>query len=164
MAEIQVNGGRAWQRKLVAQAASFYLSELLSKRLSNNIYVEINLVRKYKDKTGTKGDCIWDDQRVRPREFEINLDSAMNMPGLLEGLAHECVHVRQYATGDLQDTSNFETTLWKGEVLDSNTPYYEQPWEKEAYSKEQGLYAGFLDEYGYRKRKWVVDGDYLINS
>ena len=48
-------------------------------------------------------------------------------------LAHELVHAKQYIKQELSEDGR----LWYGKEY--NVPYYELPWEKEAYSKEKVL-------------------------
>ena len=60
---------------------------------------------------------------------------------MIKTLGHECVHVLQYARGEL----NEQMTLWRGRKVDADKlSYYEQPWEKEAIRLEQELYDAFL--------------------
>ena len=46
----------------------------------------------------------------------------------LSTLAHEMVHVRQFARGEL----NSSLTQWKSNKYCDNIEYWDQPWEKEA--------------------------------
>lgn len=46
----------------------------------------------------------------------------------LSTLAHEMVHVRQFARGEL----NSNMTQWKSNKYCDNIEYWDQPWEKEA--------------------------------
>jgi len=46
----------------------------------------------------------------------------------LSTLAHEMVHVRQFARGEL----NSSMTQWKSNKYCDNIEYWDQPWEKEA--------------------------------
>lgn len=53
-------------------------------------------------------------------------------------LAHEMVHVKQFAKGHfcVEDGQ----TWWRGRWYGEDTPYYDRPWEIEAYSKQELLF------------------------
>ena len=63
---------------------------------------------------------------------------------ILEILAHEMVHLKQYLLGELKDVPGFNLAVWNGEVWPtSNDPrsrvYWESPWEVEAFGRSHGL-------------------------
>ena len=88
---------------------------------------------------------------------EVEIEIATHFKGerledetMMINLAHEMVHAKQLITGELVDhgiqltTAGDTTTLvkvteWKGQNM-TNVAYDDQPWEKEAYAKERGLY------------------------
>jgi hypothetical protein len=66
---------------------------------------------------------------------------------MLIGLAHEMIHVKQYAKGELKDYLRVNKSKWKGQIIDpEEVDYWDQPWEIEAHEKEKGLYYMFIDE------------------
>jgi hypothetical protein len=51
------------------------------------------------------------------------------------------VHVKQYAKGELKERYKYgHKQLWKGKDH-SDTDYWDQPWEKEAYKLQDEMYA-----------------------
>lgn len=62
-------------------------------------------------------------------------------------LAHEMVHVKQYATGELRDyVKSTSLNRWQGKIIDdSKISYWDRPWEIEAFGREFGLYARFKE-------------------
>ena len=52
-------------------------------------------------------------------------------------LAHEMVHVKQYAKGQVKASKSCKTHYWMGKHIRKS--YYEQPWEVEAFTKERVL-------------------------
>ena len=50
-------------------------------------------------------------------------------------LAHELTHVAQFAKGTLQLTPRGK--LWKGKYYGRKVPYLEQPWEIQAFAKQE---------------------------
>jgi hypothetical protein len=89
--------------------------------------------------------CIEDyNKSGKPREFTIEIDKSLNLKTMLLVLAHECVHVKQYATGELDDN----LSVWRGRKVNSDkVPYWEHPWEIEAYGREKGLYVRFAEKH-----------------
>ena len=60
---------------------------------------------------------------------------------MLQCLAHEMVHVKQYARGEL--SSELITARWQGKVYkitSSFEDYLNWPWEVEAYGRDRSLY------------------------
>lgn len=165
-APIVVLGGTKEQRALVKRAAAFYLKQLLKPRI-NFLEVEciqIKLVRDLFKKEEVKGDCTYEGDPDDPILFELRLDASMNMSGVLRALAHEMVHVWQYITGDLQETSEgWNIARWQGQRINwEKMDYYEQPWEIEAYGKEYALFEKFVTKNKLSRSKWYVrDSDYL---
>jgi hypothetical protein len=52
-------------------------------------------------------------------------------------LAHELTHVAQFAKGTLQVKPRGK--VWKGRYYSYRTPYLEQPWEIQAFAKQEIL-------------------------
>jgi hypothetical protein len=76
----------------------------------------------------------------KPRDFEIEIHSGIGASDILKTLAHEMVHIKQYAYNETNET----LTRWKGRKVDSdNTDYWVQPWEIEAFGTEVGLFSKF---------------------
>lgn len=89
-----------------------------------------------------------------PQWFEIELNSRYRGYTVYHTLAHEMVHVRQWARGDLKDGPEGRV-LWKKRVRVWDTEafsYWDSPWEVEARGLEQSLYQRFLKDYGYTWR------------
>ena len=125
-------------------AASWYGEKLMGKRLANNIHVKIEFVEGLEDE-GTGGDCIWEDDNIRPREFTIQIDKSNDLPYMLTTLAHEMVHVKQFAKGELRDIMRAHSLCkWQGaEYNTEKLEYWDYPWEIEAHGREKGLYLRF---------------------
>ena len=66
------------------------------------------------------------------------LNADQSVYGLAITLAHELVHVKQYATGLLR-TGPEGSNFWRGKQYDSSTPYLDCPWEIQAFSQQELL-------------------------
>lgn len=122
-------------------AAKFYARSLMSDRLVKNLTVTITF-----EKTRDDGSCLAEDFE-RPRDFIINLNNKHKSRKALIALAHEMVHVKQYATGELRDyVKSTSLNRWQGKMIDdSKISYWDRPWEIEAFGREFGLYARFKE-------------------
>lgn len=101
------------------------------------------------------GSLDWLDKRYRPKKYRIHLHHTMSEQRTLEVLAHECVHIKQYASGQLRDhPDDDELVLWEGEPyeFDQDSPdYWFSPWETEAFGMQPGLYDLLIQDHNSRK-------------
>jgi hypothetical protein len=146
--QIIIEGYRSRNQRLfdaVSEGAVFYGEKLLGKRMAKNILLEIKLTNNLKKKEGAYGLChITDDDLNRPREFMIELDTSMkhSFENILIWLAHEMVHIKQFVRGELFDYELGGKVQWKSKTYNC-MKYIDQPWEKEAYRKEEQLFQEF---------------------
>ena len=131
----------------IEAAAQFYGELLMGKNLIKNLHIRLVF-------TKTQGNgTTWEDDIARPREFTITIEKGMSKRETLITLAHEMVHVKQYATGELRDyMSSSKLQRWRDEKRDwSQVEYWDLPWEIEAYGRERGLYVRFVDHLKAQK-------------
>jgi len=132
-----------------ACAAGWMLEELVGKRLADRLEVTVHLIPGLKRDEKIKGDCTWEDDNVRPREFTVRIDSERSEREQFTILAHELVHVKQYARMELYDTVKPDVVRWKRrryKFSDNATvkQYKKYPWEREAYKLEAELYEKWI--------------------
>lgn len=159
---ITVTGGTAKQRSLVKEAAEFYLCHLLTVQEVDGLIVEIELVKNLFAKEGYKADVgsMGDDGE---HEYELRIDSSMNLAAILQALAHECVHIKQYVSGEMQETNNWNIVFFRKTLYDlKKLKYFDYPWEIEAYGREDGLLYRFVSAKKLTKARWYTrDPDFL---
>lgn len=127
--QIIVYSASSEKQALVEASARLYEQEL---GLKNSRYtVEIQFKKSLAKKKGMKG-CV---SEIAPRYLIMLLDADLKGNALFETLAHEMIHVKQYARGQFRIDRN--KTIWFGKPL--KLKYYQQPWEIEAMSKEKVL-------------------------
>lgn len=127
-------------RKEILSATRFFASELLSKKMLPFIKLDINLCSNIAE----LGSCTvaYTNDWYKPREFEIDIKRKRSVKNMLITLAHEMVHVKQFAKCELKD----DHTKWMGKKINSNRIAYENlPWEREAVEKEFMLFAMYKD-------------------
>lgn len=133
-------------RKKLYLAAHFYADKLgIDKKLQNRITINL-FIRKSTE----RGSCEVPLSAKKPRVFDIILCSVEDEGiSIFQTLAHEMVHLKQFALGELRMMSR--CNKWHGKVwsqkADELDDYYDSPWEIEAFGREEGLYLRLLVEY-----------------
>ena len=143
----------------VCDAVNFFSDHLFSPRLSKHIVIELELKKNFKD----HGDCDileYNSQR-KARTFKIRLRKKKSFKSFIKTLAHEMVHVKQFALGEMSEFHD----RWKDGVDYKDTPYYDLPWEIEARTMEHVLYDKYISS-GLPKRltSGIIDNNAGIVS
>lgn len=119
-----------------------YIVKLFGKLILNpQLYPNINLiVQNMNLSVNIWGYCgIGNIEEKRPRSFEILLNTNISKNKQIKTLAHEMVHLKQIAKGQLV-TYGCETYKWNDEKLEmSQDEYSNMPWEIEANHSEDTL-------------------------
>lgn len=78
---------------------------------------------------------------------------------LISTVAHEMVHIKQIARGQLryEKVGKKDRAFWCGKDM-TDLPYYERPWEIEAFGKQEILARRFTDHLDKKIEKVVKDG------
>lgn len=144
------------KRQDIRAAAHFFCDNQLG-RLSKTVTVVVKLRTGFFKKTRCFGMATWTDddaRRGRHREFEIDIEAGLGPVFMIRTLAHELVHVRQYARGQLIDTTYGNYQKWHGNMVNEHmVGYKELPWEKEAMKLEKELYHLWKEHYGVKREK-----------
>ena len=150
---LHINGSTKKVRKDIELASWYYAEKLMGKRLMAGLEININLKKDLLTEEGHEGTAIWDDDGYRPKEFTINLDTTVNFRNLLINLAHEMVHVKQWAKDEMYENMNtMGMVRFKGERIHlEETDYWDYPWEIEAYGRQLGLFIRFCEDTGRSK-------------
>ena len=155
---IHVKGSNKAVRKLVEIAAWYYAEKLMGKRLINNLEININLKRNLYEKDKSEGTAIWEDESSRPKEFTIELDCDTKVRNILITLAHEMVHIKQWAKGEMYEYAGLGKVRFMKTKYDmNNLNYWDFPWEIEAYGKQLGLFIRFCEDNGFAEREDMKD-------
>jgi len=111
--------------------------------------IEITLTDRCDGDAG--GYCHGDEEQVEIELATHVQDYEIPYERLMINLAHEMVHAKQLISGELCDKGVVGVTntpekielsmkqVWKGEEY-IDCPYWDQPWEKEAYSMEKNVF------------------------
>lgn len=135
------------ERKKLIESASYYFVKKL-KLQKSNYFLHILGKQGLRKNDGSLGLTA----KISKDEICIALDSKLSIPRLLLTLAHEMVHVKQFAKGQVKtEFTRFGNvkTFWMGRQVKAK--YINRPWEIEAYTREDILVEQFL-RYVARKR------------
>ena len=139
---VEVIGGSKSQKKHVADMVEFCVKTLMPRL---KLDITVNLCKP----TGAMGYCLEADNN---RTFELEIDKTQPLRGLLETVAHEMVHVKQYARGELSPVKD----IWMGKTYDpKEISYWDLPWEIEAHGREVGLFVRYCEANSLSKYKWT---------
>ena len=156
---LHIKGSNQYNRKLVYRATWWYAEKVMSKRLMSGLEIDINLRKNLIDKEGCEGTATWEDENHRPKEFTIELDVTYSIRDALITLAHEMVHIKQWAKDEMFEylrpgIVRFHKT--KFDLEDIN--YWDYPWEIEAFGKQLGLFVRFCEDAGIADQDDMQEG------
>jgi hypothetical protein len=143
---ITVIGGKPKQRKYVESMVQFCIDTLMPRMRTLEIEVKLCTPK------GAMGYCLETDNK---RTFEIEIDRTLSQRKLLETLAHEMVHVKQYARRELHPVHQ----TWCGKTYNPDkVSYWDLPWEIEAHGREIGLFVRWAEANNLGHLKWTQTG------
>ncbi len=115
-----------------------YVESLCKELGINRMWSKVIFIRFHTSlKNEAQGLC-WGDKNEGFVEIDIARKSdgdELSYEQIMQTLAHEMVHAKQYLRGEL----NGWTNSWKGKKP-RNYKYENAPWEREAYKLEKKLY------------------------
>jgi hypothetical protein len=158
MNNIEIIGGTVGQKKHARSMAEYCCKMLMPKITTLDIEIKI----KSFGKDDTYGYAMPLDDHSNPRCFELEINKNARLRRLLETVAHEMVHVKQYARGELfESIGKHGKHRWQGEWLSDSskhvTEYWDQPWEIEAHGRECGLFVRWAQENNLAGKHWTFD-------
>lgn len=138
--------------KLCKDALKFYGRLLLRESTYNKILIKLEFDKEL-SRANEYAFCFYEeDLESEYKTFIITIDPQLGKRNMLKALAHEMVHVKQYAKGELKDYVRTNKIKWCGKViLHEKLNYWDTPWEIEAHGREKGLYFRFLDDQELKK-------------
>ena len=142
---ITVKGGKPNQQKYIKSMVEFCIKTLMPRMKTLDITVKLTSPKD------AYGYCLELDDK---RSFEIEVHRGLRLRTLLETVAHEMVHVKQYARRELHPAHN----TWCGKTYNPDkVSYWDLPWEIEAHGRETGLFIRWAEENGLGNKKWTWD-------
>jgi len=127
---ITVEGSNKKRRLLAEEVVSFCIQKLIPRIRTLDVEVSLTNI------DDADGYC----HSMNKREFELEIEKKLKENDFISTVAHEMVHVWQYATGQLSQRGCKE--FWRGRDY-TKTSYSKQPWERQAMRMEKQLLKEF---------------------
>ncbi len=155
--EVSIKGGTKSQKAYARSIIDFCAKKLMSERLAKTLVIKLHFTPLY-EKYRQMGNCMWEDESYRPKEFLIEIDPSARLRRVLESICHEMVHVKQFARGEMRDLAGAEKVSFLGQKYDLGADeYFERPWEIEAHGRELGLFVRWAEKHNLGHLKWTHD-------
>lgn len=129
--EIEIIGRTSVTKQFIQTCILFFCKEL---RLENSQFtLSVFTDRGMAKRDGYRGAVF----KLGPKSIGMVIDTALNVETLVLTVAHEMVHVKQYAKGQIIHAKKSKARYWMGRPI--KTDYFNSPWELEAFSRERIL-------------------------
>jgi len=145
---------------LIKSLGEFILNKFFTKPKQNKLNIIVTFKKGLFDKTNQYANCVWEDEHYRPFDFTIQIDPDQKIQLLLNSLAHELVHVKQWAKGEFYQLQR-ERSVYKfnGQRWDtSKVDYWDTPWEIEAHGRAIGLVVLWARKNELTHKRLFVEG------
>lgn len=127
-----------WLQRLVLHSASVYFAKRLG-ITSGQILIECTSgLRRIEKCRGVA------HKRSGRNRYHIQLERSLAPLALVNCLAHEMIHVRQWHSGKMEDIDGRQKVRWGKRMYTTWMAYEKHPWEIEAYRYAPALARGFL--------------------
>lgn len=131
-------------KKELRYMLNYFANILLGKRLSNNVYLKLVFRPLSKNLWGLCAPLDYDEKYHR--EFEMFVDPNISKFKQIITIAHEMVHIMQYAKNQLK-LLHGDDYRWMGKKVTIPDKHYKKmPWEMEANRSERYL-SQFYSEH-----------------
>jgi hypothetical protein len=128
---IEIVGRKSATKNLIKTCILFFEKELKLNASRYNLVVFTD--RGMSKREGNRGVVY----KLGPKDIGMVIDTALDIEKLIVTVAHEMVHVKQYAKGQITHSKNMKSKFWMGRKIKAD--YFDRPWEIEAYSREKIL-------------------------
>jgi hypothetical protein len=146
--------------KMLKSLAEFTLDKFFTKPKQDKLNILVEFEKDLFKNTNQFANCIWEDEPYRPFDFTIQIDPDQKIQLLLNSLAHELVHVKQWAKGEFYQLQR-ERSVYKfnGQRFDTEKiDYWDTPWEIEAHGRAIGLVVQWARKNKLTGQNLVVEG------
>lgn len=140
--------------------ANFVLDKFFTKSRKKKLQIEVVFIKNLFKDQNMYGNCIWEDNHFRPNEFTIQMDPNQRIQLLLNSLAHELVHVKQWAKGEYYELcSKPKVYKFNGKLVDTTkVDYWDTPWEIEAHGRAIGLVVQWVRKSKLANKNLILEG------
>lgn len=133
--------------KEIRDAVFFYLKKLLGNSMSKKINLDIIIDRELLRNFEMYANISPLEADPRPKFYEMEIDAGLSKKQFLISLAHEMIHLKQFAKDQMKDLESKQVTRWMGKYYnEEEIDYWSRPWEKEAHDNEKSLYEEYISQ------------------
>jgi len=144
--DINITGRiNAQTKRQFKEAVMYYVGRLMTSQMLKNITIDVSIRKNVENNDEGFCEVVGWNSLSKPRDFKVVIKKDESVRKMLMTLAHEIVHVKQYAVGELSENH----ASWRGKRINEDVDYWESPWEIEAFGRERGLYTLFCEKYNY---------------
>ena len=117
----------------------FCMEKFFRKNRLEKMQIDVEFIKNYEADTRMTASCIWEDTHYRPNEYTIQIDSDLSFVSMINALAHEVTHVKQWGKGEfyeLVSKSKKDNKFYKfcNKIYAfEKVSYKDRPWEIEAH-------------------------------
>jgi hypothetical protein len=136
---------RKLKKKLVEEAVVYYSEKIFKKALRKKLKIHIEFVDLPAD---LMGDCPYYDPIEYKYSYKMLINNKLGFRPCLSTIAHELVHIKQYASREYVRMSFKDKHIvkWKNKKYNfDKIDYWDHPWEIEANGRELGLYIRMIN-------------------
>ena len=146
--------------KMMRSLGEFVINKFFTKPKQDKLNILVSFEKDLFERTNQYANCIWEDEHYRPFDFSIQIDPNQKIQLLLNSIAHELVHVKQWAKGEFYQLQR-ERSVYKfnGQKFDTTKiDYWDTPWEIEAHGRAIGLVVQWVRLNKLTDNNLVVEG------
>lgn len=132
--------------KEIRDAVFFYTKKLLGHAMAKKITLDIIIDKELLKTFDMYANIAPLDADARPKHYEMEIDAKLSRKQFLVSLAHEMIHLKQFAKNQMRDLETKKMTRWMGDYyVEENIDYWRRPWEVEAHKGERILYEEYIN-------------------
>lgn len=155
--KIYISGGTKKLRDLAQDFVEHCANIMLSEHTQQQLEIDLEFSKKLLKEDGILAEMDFEDKNHRPKEFSITVDITGPLRRTLESIAHEMVHVKQYASGEMIEMEKTGRTKWKNRYISDRLNYWNRPWEIEAHGRELGLFITWAEKNKLGSEAWTQE-------
>ena len=155
--KIYITGGTKKIRKIAYDFIEHCADLMFTAKTKDKLEIDLEFSNTLLKNDGILAEMDFEDKNHRPKEFSIIVDTTGPLRRTLESIAHEMVHVKQYATGELVELEKTGKIRWQNRSITHSISYWNRPWEIEAHGRELGLFLTWVEKNGHQTQFWTQE-------
>ena len=154
---VYITGGNKSLRELAHSPVDYCADKMFSENLRNKLVLDIEFSKTLYKEDGILGEIDFEDSNHKPKEFTMTVDTTVSKRRILET---HCTRNGAYETvrqGRTCGSQQMRIPRWQDTLIDSETNYWDLPWEIEAHGRELGLFIRWAEANDLAKHNWTQE-------